>query len=60
MQACNQCEILYIQGIRCHETGCPDSWKDVKRECNWCGQEFIPEDKNYMSCSEECDRCYHN
>ena len=51
---CEQCEALIINGILCHEHGCPDAWKDYKRECTWCGQEFMPEYKDQTHCSEQC------
>ena len=25
---CDGCAILSINGVLCHETGCPDSWRD--------------------------------
>ena len=39
---CNQCEVLVINGQLCHETGCPESYKDETRTCKWCGSEFEP------------------
>ena len=56
--SCNSCEIMYINGIRCHERGCPDAWKDKKRICKWCGCEFKPETKHQTACSEECAEAY--
>ena len=29
---CEQCEIMYINGVRCHEHGCPNAAADAKRE----------------------------
>lgn len=55
---CNQCEVMTINGVLCHEHGCPDAWKDYKRECAWCGQEFTPEDKDQICCGDECAECY--
>ena len=52
---CNSCEIMYVNGYRCHEHGCPDAWKDYKRPCKWCGSEFMPENKHQDFC---CDSCY--
>lgn len=57
---CNSCEVLYINGIKTHEIGCPDSWKDYPTECKWCGQEFIPEEKHQECCSSECTENYYN
>lgn len=50
MPRCDQCEVLCINGVNCHETGCPNSWKDpatgkpLPRECADCGQDFRPVD----------------
>ena len=51
---CQSCEILYINGEKCHETGCPDAWKDETRSCNWCGQMFVPEDREQNHCDYSC------
>jgi len=51
---CESCEILIINGVRCHEIGCPSAWRDEVRECRWCGCEFRPEDPGQDYCSEEC------
>jgi len=56
---CEQCEVLYINGVKCHEIGCPDAWKDYVKECKWCGQEFQPEDKWQVLCSDDCAECYN-
>ena len=57
---CNSCEVLYINGVKCHEHGCPEAYKDEVRECKWCGQEFEPEDRNQVLCSEECAEAYYS
>ena len=51
---CNSCEVLYINGVKCHETGCPEAWRDEVRECAWCPQTFTPEHKDQKYCSEDC------
>ena len=51
---CEQCEVMTINGVLCHEIGCPAAWKDYKRNCRWCGQEFTPENVNQTYCSEQC------
>lgn len=56
---CNQCEALMINGVYCHEIGCPESWKDYKRECKWCGQDFKPKEKYQNCCSQDCSKSYH-
>ena len=48
---CNQCEAAVINGVYCHETGCPNihkrlidgEWVRV-RECRECGCEVIGDD----------------
>ena len=57
---CNSCEVLYINGVKCHETGCPDSYKDETRSCKWCGCEFKPYDELQNLCSEDCAESYYN
>jgi len=56
---CESCEVLNINGVNCHETGCPDAWKDRQVECSECGQEFIPEFKGQKTCSQECAEAYN-
>jgi hypothetical protein len=56
---CKSCEVLVINGLRCHETGCPDAWRDYERECRWCGQPFQPENRWQVCCSEDCAEAYH-
>lgn len=56
---CNSCEVLNINGVNCHETGCPEAWK-VLHLCEWCGQEYIPESKQQKTCSPECADSYFN
>lgn len=57
-EECNSCEVMYINGIRCHERGCPDAWKDEKKICKWCGNEFTPEEKEQVCCDEGCAEAY--
>ena len=49
---CDSCEALMIQGVHCHEIGCPDAWKDQVRECKWCGDNFIPEERYQVYCKQ--------
>lgn len=56
---CESCEAIMINGVYCHEQGCPDAWKDYKKECKWCGQEFQPDWKEQSCCSQECAAAYH-
>ena len=55
---CESCEVLNINGINCHETGCPDVWKSQDLECKWCGSTFKPEIRNQDCCSVECTQAY--
>ena len=45
--------MLMIQGVACHEIGCPDAWQTLT-ECKECGTEFIPETKMQSCCSPCC------
>lgn len=61
---CDSCQLAVINGTVCHETGCPDSWIDPrtgegkKRECTWCGGQFVPEDKYDKFCDLSCRESY--
>lgn len=57
---CSSCELLRINGVVTHETGCPEAWKDYDRECKWCGQSFKPEERFQDCCSHTCTVAYHN
>lgn len=54
MDHCEQCEMVSINGLACHETGCPDAWRDDIRCCGWCGREYVPEDRHQICCEESC------
>lgn len=56
---CDRCQIAYINGVRCHETGCPDAWKDEVRECRECGTGFAPKYREQTCCSPECRRAFY-
>jgi len=55
---CSSCEVLRINGVVCHESGCPEAWKDEVRECGWCGQNFKPEDRHQECCSHSCEMSF--
>jgi hypothetical protein len=55
---CQSCQALMINKVLCHEIGCPDAWKDYKHECKWCGNEFIPEERNQNFCDQSCCNAY--
>lgn len=56
---CQSCEALMINGVYCHETGCPDAWRDEVRKCKWCGSEFNPENPEQRWCDWSCVAAYH-
>jgi hypothetical protein len=58
MARCHSCQIININGIRTHEIGCPDAWKDYTRKCKWCGSEFKPEKANQECCCHSCAVAY--
>jgi hypothetical protein len=56
---CDQCQMLAINGVPCHETGCPNSrstWIESRGawikfvECFWCG--FDVEAGTVCECQE--------
>lgn len=51
---CEQCVVLMINGVRCHEIGCPIAWRDYDRECRWCGQSFRPAAQHQRACDDAC------
>lgn len=55
---CDGCSPSRINGVLCHETGCPDAWRDQVRECKNCGSDFSPENKRDEFCSDECAKMY--
>ncbi len=56
---CQSCVALKINGILCHEYGCPDAWQDEIRECKWCGAEFKPEEQWQKHCCQSCYCAYN-
>jgi hypothetical protein len=51
---------MNINGKRCHEQGCPESWKDEKKECKWCGNKFVPEQIDQKFCDDDCAEAYNS
>lgn len=51
---CDSCEALMINGVYCHETGCPEAWRDYDRECEECGCPYAPEERYQRYCSQHC------
>lgn len=50
---CDSCEALTINGVYCHEHGCPKARADPK-ECDECGRRFHPSHRFQRYC-EECE-----
>jgi hypothetical protein len=55
---CYGCNPCMINGVLCHETGCPEAWKDHKVDCPECGQAFYPEERQQAYCSPCCAAAY--
>ena len=62
---CDSCDSLSINGVPCHETGCPESHIDLRtgrpytKECQWCGSDFEPGDRYQDFCDDDCAISYH-
>lgn len=62
---CEQCNAMVINGVACHEHGCPLSHIDLTtgkpypRECEMCGCDFEPDEDDQWLCSEECAADYY-
>ena len=56
---CDHCNAVAINGVNCHEAGCPDSWRDYDRECKWCGSGFHPAEIWEKCCSRQCEHDYY-
>ena len=50
---CDGCAPAMIQGVLCHETGCPDAWRDYTKKCRECGCKFLRTDRWQVEC-EDC------
>jgi hypothetical protein len=49
---CDGCSPAMINGILCHEHGCPDAWRDKTVECFECGCDFFPEESRQRLCND--------
>lgn len=49
---CDGCTPTMINGVFCHETGCPESWRDYARDCFNCGYGFTPKERGQCLCVE--------
>ena len=57
---CDSCEVVRINGVLCHEAGCPEAYKDEVRGCKWCSQKFKPIQPHQTCCSHTCTVAYYN
>lgn len=55
---CGSCQLVRINGMVCHELGCPEAWTSEVRECKECGGTFKPKAKRQCCCSNSCRRAY--
>jgi hypothetical protein len=58
MKGCAACQVLMINGLRCHETGCTEAWRDRREKCKCCGKAFRPKERRQSVCSMRCHRDY--
>src|SRR5271170_814608 len=49
---CEQCQALRVNGVPCHEPGCPDAWRDRDVDCFECGCPFRPESRYDRTCPD--------
>jgi len=56
---CDGCSPSMVNGVLCHEHGCPEAWQDMRRECPWCGARFLPEHKDAAFCNGDCEAAYY-
>ena len=52
---CDGCNPSGINGVLCHEAGCPEAWRDRAVECFECGCDFYPKEP-YRRVCEDCAR----
>lgn len=52
-KTCDSCSWLTINGVFCHEFGCPDAWRDELARCFECGLDFTPAERRQSHC-EDC------
>lgn len=50
MTGCSQCQAAMINGVYCHEAGCPEAWRDYHVDCSECGCEFKPNARHQTVC----------
>jgi len=63
---CDDCDSVTINGIPCHENGCPSDHINLltgmKHEviCNWCDSYFEPDYKRQNCCDDDCYDAFYN
>lgn len=60
LKHCDHCAAVMINGVFCHEHGCPVAWQDKEVDCDECGQPFQPESKYQGTCPDCFDTMYNN
>lgn len=55
---CDSCSPSRINGVLCHEAGCPDRWKDYAKECSECGRNYYAEHRGPAGMCTRCARRY--
>jgi hypothetical protein len=64
LNGCNGCSPSVVNGILCHEQGCPDRWRDTSKKCTDCGNDFYPDSRNQVMCTicldDSFDRAHHD
>jgi len=56
---CKSCDAVTINGMVCHERGCPDAWKDYTVTCKWCGSKFSPDERYQLFCDTSCRNAFN-
>jgi len=52
MGGCDGCSPSVINGILCHERGCPDAWRDALFACMDCGSDFYRDTLGRVLCGD--------
>ena len=56
---CDGCSPSMVNGVLCHERGCPDKWRDYAVQCKWCNTKFYPPWDGQEFCCDCCTECYN-
>lgn len=51
---CEQCDSCYINGVFCHEAGCPEQFR---RTCRGCGDVFYATERFFVRNEGLCGDC---